>query len=245
MEYHYKHNFLIGCGEVDEYNRMKLSALLNFMQDVATMHSKLIGYGTTRCVELEIGWFLISWHIKIFSYPKGDENIEIKTWSRKIKGAHAFRAFEVYEENGSLVAKADSMWTLVNINTGRPIRPFDDMIEKYGQIDRSVFEQEKIKIDLPETVEDTISLRVQRRDIDTNKHCNNTKYMDFALEVISDEIYSKKNITELEIVYKKPVIYAENIEISYSKVSDNQYINVIKKEDGEIATLIKTTWSDM
>ena len=45
MDYHYKQNFLIGYGEVDEHNKMRMSSLLNFLQDVATMHSKTLGYG--------------------------------------------------------------------------------------------------------------------------------------------------------------------------------------------------------
>lgn len=243
MEYHYKQNFLVGYGEVDEYNRMKLSALLNFLQNVATMHSYQIGYGTTKCLELQIGWLLISWHIKMYSYPKGDTNIEIKTWSRKIKGAHAFRAFQIEDENGNLVAEVDSMWALVNLDSGRPIRPFDDMIEKYGEIDRNFFEEEKIKIDMPDDLESVLNLKIQRRDIDTNKHCNNTKYIDFALEAIPADLYKEKKVSELEIIYKKPVIYGENINISLSKIVDNEYINVIKKENDEIATIIRTYWA--
>ena len=73
MEYHYEEIFLIGYGEVDEHNRMRISSLLNFLQDVATMHSKSIGYGTTECMNRKIGWFLISWQIKMYSYPQGEQ----------------------------------------------------------------------------------------------------------------------------------------------------------------------------
>ena len=242
MDYHYKYSFLVGYGEVDEYNKMRISALLNFMQDVATMHSKIVGYGTTECNELGIGWLLLSWHIKMFSYPAGDTKIEIKTWSRGIRGCHAFRGFEVEDENGNLVARADSMWALINLKTARPMKPLDDMHKGYGVIERTFFEIEKVKIDVPETCDSSIKLKVQRRDIDTNKHCNNTRYMDFVLESIPENLYHNKSISELEIVYKKSVIYNENIEVNLSKITDNTYINVIKKEDGEISTLIRTTW---
>lgn len=244
-EYHYKHSFLVGYGEVDENNRMKLSALLNFLQDMATMHSKIVGYNSERCKELGIAWLLLSWHIKMYSYPKADTTIEVKTWSRKIKGAHAFRSFEVTDEEGNLIAHADSMWALVNIHTGRPMRPFDDMVELYGEIDRKLFEDERVKIDAPDNFDNKIELKVQRRDIDTNKHCNNTKYIEYALESVPDELYNEKVVSELEIIYKKSVFYNENIAVTCAKVSDNEYINTIQKEDNEIATLIKTKWSQI
>lgn len=242
MEYHYKHSFLVGYGEVDEHNRMRLSALLNYLQDMATMHSKMVGYSSNRCSELGIAWLLLSWHIKIYSYPKADMNIEIKTWSRKIKGAHAFRGFEVEDENGNLVAHADSMWALVNIDTGRPLRPFDDMLELYGEIDRTFFDDEKVRIDIPEKIDSNICLKIQRRDIDTNRHCNNTKYIEFALEIIPEDVYHVKNVSELEIVYKKQVVYGDSVDVSLTKVDENKFVNVIRKEDGEVATLIRTSW---
>lgn len=242
MDYHYKENFLVGYGEVDQHNRMKLSSLLNFLQDIATMHSKTIGYGTTKCKELGIGWMLLSWQIKMYSYPKGDTNVEIKTWSRGIKGIHAGRAYEVVDEDGNLVAQVDSIWALVDVNTKRPMRPLPGMADSYGAIERNFFENEKVRIDTPENVDNVVSLKVQRRDIDTNRHCNNTKYIEYAIEAVPQEIFDKMQIEELQIVYRKPVVYNENIKVTFSKVQGNEYVSTVIKEDGESATTIKTKW---
>ena len=242
MEYHYKHNFLLGYGEVDEFNRARISSLLNYMQDVATMHSKQIGYGATECNELKIGWVVLSWHIRVLSYPKSDTEIEVRTWARKLVGCHAFRAFDIYDLNCNKILEADSMWALINLEKGRPMKPFDDMIEGYGSIDRNFFEDEKVKIDLPEKIDSTTNFKVLRRDIDTNKHCNNTKYIDFALETVSDNIYENKEIEEIEMIYKKSIVCGDKIEVTNTIVNDNELINVIKNGNGEIATLIKTKW---
>lgn len=243
MNYHYKETFLVGYGEVDEHNRMRISALLNYLQNIATMHSKQLGYGTTECNDLNIGWILLSWHLQIFSYPKGDTKIEIQTWSRKMMGCHAFRGFEVSDEKGNLVARVDSMWTLIDKGTGRPVRLTEEIKNAYGIIDRFYFGDEKVKIEVPENQGDKINLKVQRRDIDTNKHCNNTKYIEYALEAIPEELYNTKNISELSIIYKKAIVYNDNIEVYCSKTTEDEYINIIKNESGDIATLIKTKWS--
>ena len=241
MEYHYKHEFLVGYGEVDEHNKLRLSALLNYFQDVATMHSKTLGYGTSECLKLGIGWLLLSWHVKMYSYPEGDTNIEVRTWSRGIKGIHARRAYEVLDEKGNLVAEADSIWALVNIKEKRPIRPLPGMNEAYGAIDRMPFEEEKIRIEEPESIDNIVSFYVPRRDIDTNHHCNNTKYIEYALEAIPQEIYNEKHVEELEIVYKKPVYDHEKIQATCTQ-KDEEFISRITNENNETATLIKTTW---
>lgn len=242
MDYHYKHQFLVGYGEVDEYNYLRMSSLLNYLQDVATMHSKTLGYGTSECMELGIGWLLLSWHVKMYSYPQGDSNIEIRTWSRGIKGIHARRAYEIVDEEGKLIAEVDSIWALVNIKEKRPIRPLPGMAEAYSAIDRMPFENEKVRIQEPENIDDKITMKVQRRDIDTNSHCNNTKYIEFAIEAIPEEIYSKKHIEEMEIVYKKQVVYQENIKVTCTKTDEDEFVNMIQNESGETTTIIKTKW---
>ena len=242
MEYHYKQNFLIGYGEVDEHNRLRISSLLNFLQNIATLHSKELGYGTTACLEKKIGWVLLSWHIRFFYYPQGDTNLVVKTWSRKLKGYHAFRTYQVEDESGKIVAEADSMWTLISLETGRPIRISEEMSNLYGEIDKNFFEEERVKIEIPAEHDNVIDLKILRRDIDTNKHCNNTKYIEFALESIPQEVYDNKKVKELEILYKKSVVYGNKIEVSCTNVAENEFVNVIKKENGEIATIIKTKW---
>ena len=244
MDYHYKHNFLVGYGEVDEYNCLRISSLLNFLQDVATMHSKTLGYGTSECMELGIGWLLLSWHLKMYKYPKGDTNIEIRTWSRGIERIHARRSYEIFDEDGELVAEADSIWALVDIKERKPIRPLEGMAEKYSAIDRKPFENEKVKILEPESIDSILSLIVQRRDIDTNRHCNNTKYIEYAVEAIPEEIYEKKHIEEMEIVYKKQVVYKDKINVTCSIIADDVFVNMIKNENDEVTTIIKTIWKE-
>lgn len=242
MDYHYKQIFLVGYGEVDEHNYLKISSLLNFLQDIATMHSKTLGYGTSECMEMGIGWLLMSWHLKMYTYPKGDTNIEIRTWSRGIKRIHAGRAYEFYDEDGKLLGEADSVWALANVRERKLIRPSQEMVEVYKAIERMPFENEKVKIQEPQTIDNQIKLKVQRRDIDTNMHCNNTKYIEYALEAIPEEVYLNKHIEEMEIVYAKQLVYNDEIIVTNTKISEDEYTNKILNNSNEVATLIHTKW---
>lgn len=242
MEFHYQQSFLIGYGEVDEQNRLKLSALLNFLQDTATLHSKTLGYGTTECQELGIGWLLLSWQIRMYSYPKGDSIITVKTWCRKMKGIHAGRGYEVVDEQGNLVAQVDSIWALCNIREKKIIRPLPEMMERYGAIEQNFFENEKVRLTGSELYDSQQSFVIQRRDIDTNHHCNNTKYIDFALETIPEEWYRSKNVMAFKIDYRKPLLYEEKFSVTLTKTEENTYLNTIYKESGEVATYIQTVW---
>lgn len=51
-KYHYAKKFFVGYGEVDRNNKLKISSILNYFQDMATLHSKLIGFGSQEMMEL-------------------------------------------------------------------------------------------------------------------------------------------------------------------------------------------------
>ena len=48
---------------------------------------------------------------------------------------------------------------------GRPIRIYDDMTNKYGQIDKCFFEEEKVKIDVTDEISDEIKLKIQSANL--------------------------------------------------------------------------------
>lgn len=238
--YHYAKKFLIGYGEVDKNNKCKISSILSHLQDMATLHSKTVGFGTEEMLKLGMGWVLLSWKIEIINYPEADREIEIRTWSRGLKGLHAYRSFEILDEEQNQLVIADSSWVLYDNNNRKPIKPLESM--NYGSIDRKMFDEIKIDIEVPDKIDEEIIYKVQRRDVDTNNHTNNVRYIEFALESIPEEIYEKKAIFRLEMIYKKQTFYGENLKISTTKYDENMCITIIRKENDEICTLVKTMW---
>lgn len=164
----------------------------------------------------------------------------MRTWSRGSKGLHAYRGFEILNENGEILVIADSSWVLYDNKDKKIIKPLGDM--KYGIIERKMFDDAKVKIDIPLKINNEIKYIVQRRDIDTNNHTNNVRYSDFILESIPEEVYEKKQIHCFEMIYKKQTFYEEELTISTTKLEENTYATVIRNEEGEICTICRTVW---
>ena len=53
-KYHYIQKYFVGYSDVDKNNRCKLSRIIDMLQNVATMHSKQVGYGTNKMMELKM-----------------------------------------------------------------------------------------------------------------------------------------------------------------------------------------------
>ncbi len=230
-KYHYTQKYFIGYSDVDKNNRCKLSKIIDMLQNIATMHSKQIGYGTKEMMTLKKGWLLLIWRIKVLKYPVADEFIDVRTWSKAFRGLHALRCFEVYNEAEELLIVAESSWVLFDLEAQKPVKVPDEMAKAYSEIPRDVFDVPTKKIQ--EGLDNNASVyefKIQKRDIDTNNHTNNSKYIEFLQEVLPDD----KIITELEINYKKQTVYDDKLKLYY-----DEDIGVIKNEDDEVCTVIK------
>lgn len=230
MDYHYAHKYLVGYSDVDKNNKMKISRIVDMFQNVATWHSKTIGYGTAEMMNLKQGWLVLEWKIKIFRYPVADEMIELRTWSKSPKGLHAYRDFEIVDESGSIMVLAESSWILYDLVNQKPIRLSNEMMEKYGAINRNALEEGISKIKESDINGHIFRISPMRRDIDTNNHVNNAKYVEFFEEILPADV----KINEIEIQYRKQTKLGETLQLNF-----DGKICVMKNENGEVTTIIK------
>lgn len=170
----------------------------------------------------------------MFSHPKYNDEITIKTWPRILEKFYSYRDFEIYDNNNSLIAIATSKWIMINVKTGKIERITDDILKAYGTVDKSVFDKTLIeKAVEPEYLKLNFKYKIQRRDIDTNGHVNNINYISYAIETLPEEIYEKNEFNNIQIHYKKEIKYGEIIKCYYS-VKHNKHIVTIKNEDDSI-----------
>ena len=212
MNYQYTKKFFIGYSDVDKNNKCKLSKIVDLLQNTATMHSKSVGYGTKGMMELKQAWLMLGWKVRILKYPEADMDVEVRTWSRAIKAVEAKRGYEIFSEDGELLIIADSTWALFDLEAQKLIRVPEEMKNAYGTIERDMFEGEKTeRLKDNNVLENQVTLFVGKRDIDTNNHMNNSKYLEYITEVIPDNV----RIDEFECIYRKQVGFGEQINISY------------------------------
>lgn len=231
MDYQYTKKFFIGYSDVDSNNRCKLSKIVDLLQNAATLHSNSLGYGTRKMMELKQAWLMLGWHVRILKYPEADMDVEVRTWSRGIKGVEAKRGYEILNENGEVLIIADSTWALFDLEAQKLIRAPEEMIKAYDALDKNPFENEKLERLRDNQINDVeLKIKVGKRDIDTNHHMNNAKYMEYAMEVLPEDII----ITEFDNVYRKQVAYGEEIKISYG-----EGICRIQNEKEEICFLLR------
>lgn len=228
-----KHNFEIGFSDVSNSNTLTNTAIIRILEDIAGMHSNLVGYGMNNIKETGLTWVLLNWKLRVFSRPHYGETIHVETWSRKSVRIYCYRDFKIYDNAGNVVAIATSKWVLLDANTMSIKKISPEILSKYESEDIPVFENEPEtdKIICPEVEPSNIFLyTIARRDIDINKHLHNLYYLDLAYETLPENIYQNIEFNQVEIMYKKEIKYNDKIKCFYYYDNNEHYV-AIKSDD--------------
>ena len=65
-------------------------------------------------------------------------DIEVRTWSRGVKGVEDKRGYEIFSEEGELLVIADSSWALFDLEAQKLIRAPEEMKEVFSEDIRTI-----------------------------------------------------------------------------------------------------------
>lgn len=217
-------------GEVSNKN------LLSYLEDTGGAHSAHCKFSIVDIEKDNLTWFILAWKMKVIKRPKAAQKIKIQTWGRPVKKLFMLRDFKIFDETGEIIAIATSKWCLIDTKTGKIAKVPDNLEEIYHKFrDESVFEIDDIKkLTVPNCeIQKEDKYKIRRFDLDGNKHVHNLNYVNFAYELLPEDIYDGKELNNIEIMYKKEIKYGETIKSSLY-VEDGVYTIVIKDETEEV-----------
>lgn len=233
MRFMYFFDGRIRYSEVDSEGRLTLASLLNYFQDCSTFHSEDLGLGVEYLAERHLVWVLSSWQIVVERYPRMGELVKIGTAPYEFKGFLGCRNFVMAAEDGAYLAKANSLWCLLNTDTGKPTVPPEEMIEGYVTSPKLDMEYAPRKIAIPENGDDGEIITVKKHHLDTNHHVNNGQYVNMAMEFLPEDFA----IRQLRAEYKKQALLDDALYPHVSRETKRQVIALNDAQGSPYAVL--------
>ena len=225
--------YTVKLSEIGRDNKATNKTILSYLEDVGGKHSNIAGYGVLNIPETHLTWLLLEWKLKVIRRPNYAEKIIAKTWSKDAVRCYAYRDFEIYDEQGNIIALAASKWVLVDTEKGKIIRVEQDLLSKYKpELEKNAFNdgEDFEKIKEPEEYQSETMYQVRRADIDVNNHMHNLNYLDLANEALPEEIYRGAHLDNVRITYKKEIKLGETVKCKYA-FENGKHIVVVKSED--------------
>lgn len=214
--YHYESR--VRFSETDKERKLTLEAIVDYFQDCSTFQTEDLGVGFSYLLPKNLTWVLAYWHIVVDEYPALGEKVEICTIPYDFRGILGKRNFFM-EKNGKRIVKADSLWTLLDMEKMIPVKIAKELSDRYPQGDKIEMEYLPRKITVSGIEESREILVIQKHHLDCNDHVNNGQYIKIASVFLPEDF----KIRQMRAEYRNqahlgdviwPYIYREENKIT-------------------------------
>ena len=116
----YSFDTRIRYSECGVNKKLTLPALVNYFQDCSTFHSAGTDGSWEALKDRGLAWMILFWEIEVARYPALYEDIKIGTIPYSIQGLFGCRNFFMQDSAGEVIAKANSIWVLIDLEKQFP-----------------------------------------------------------------------------------------------------------------------------
>ncbi|WP_201757247.1 acyl-ACP thioesterase domain-containing protein [Colidextribacter sp. OB.20] len=211
--------------DVDGRNQCKASALLNHLQNAATLAAEDGGFSRETLIQQYGAFWMLARSWYCLSRPlRYEDRLTIRTWHRGGKGAIMYRDYDILA-NGQLVGESVSAWVLADVNSRRLMR-LSAIPELTGTGGGELCKTMTLaKLRQPGDLHEAERRPMRYSDSDLNGHVNNTRYADFACDAVGMEsLPEDRYLAEMQIGYLAECRPGEVLTIQTSGLGDSRFV---------------------
>ena len=221
--------------EADYANHYKVYHMFTTFAELATENGAKVGLWNEQ-MKGKYGWVIAKQTLTINEPIRVDDIIEYSTIINNGSSA-IFPRYYFIKRDGKEVANCSAIWTLIDLEKRRIVMP--------GRVGLTVpVVQHDLKLDAPKNIEydeelkHVMTRQVLYSDVDLNRHMNNARYIDWALDLIDLGIHKDHFISEVTIHYKKEILPLANVEL-YMGQNDYGYVVEGRNKNNEVHFIIE------
>ncbi|MDX2285838.1 MAG: thioesterase [Bacteroidia bacterium] len=176
----------IGASWVDPVHDLRLTALCQWLQEIAGNHAHAYGFGFHGMQALGMVWVLHLMRIEIRRLPRWRDDVQLSTWVRGFDGPFSLRDFRMTSAEGEVLAGAVSRWVALDFGSRKPVR-LGSRVDAFPR-DPSArgASAEPRKLPAAAFGGPARPITAQHSDIDMVGHVNNVSYLRWALDSLPE-----------------------------------------------------------
>ncbi len=121
MSKYFEHRFKVDEDPKNYIRHVNNLRYLEWFIDTAIEHASSLGWGISTCKEMGLAWVAKSHSIEYISPAYQDDDLLITTWVEKVTATRITRCYECKRmDDEQLIAKANTVWVLVDYESGKP-----------------------------------------------------------------------------------------------------------------------------
>ena len=132
----FRHEFTVSSDVVDQNGHVSNVVYVQWMQDVAVLHSDLVG-GTWAMDAAGATWVVRSHRVEYLRPAFAGDRVEALTWVVHFRRVRSPRRYKfVRAMDNTVLAKGETEWVFVDAGTGRPRAIPDDVVGAFPVISK-------------------------------------------------------------------------------------------------------------
>jgi medium-chain acyl-[acyl-carrier-protein] hydrolase len=147
-------------------------------------------------------------------------------------------------EKGEKLVFAESSWIVVNLKRGRPVRLDSVMPPSYETNLSPGLTVEFPEIPKLEEHDREVPFLVRLHDLDVNRHVNNARYIEWAVETVPPEVLEKMAPAVVDAIFKNSAGYGDRIRSMVQRLGNVPAVFTHRLTDagGNDCALLRTEW---
>lgn len=213
----YTFNFEVPSYMSDIKYRLRAVSFMELAQDAAGKGADSMHFGDSDLKPLNAVWVLARMQLRFIDTPHRYDNVEFQTWHRGLQGAQYLRDYQMVDNGGKVLVASTSSWIIMEKTQRKMLfgQILQDYIPSEPQCDEKSIEKACPKITIPAGLEmqHAGTHPVRYSDVDYNIHANNTKYVQWALDLLPQEYTVNGDLKELLINFNREAHLGEDVKL--------------------------------
>ena len=207
----YTQEFRIASYQTDLSARIKPSAILEIMQEMAGVHAELLDVGRSRLLPMNQAWVLSRVEVQMDRFPLSGEIIKVETFPMPNRRVFFPRYFIFRDADGNQIGCAGTLWVVLDISTRKMVSGSEITSFMPDNSDLTA------PMGLPATVEEIAAdshedLRFPvYTDLDVNGHVNNTRYLDWCCNALGIDTMRTHEMRQFAVNYHQEILPGQEV----------------------------------
>lgn len=204
----YSKKYKIDFYQVGADRCLTLYSLMNMIQDIASDHAHLLGFGHDQ-LDANTHWVLVRQAIQMQLWPGWGDEIRIETFIANTAVGTPPRDVLIYFGE-KLIGRGQTSWLVIDGLTRKVASQKVDLLLEAAIDESCGLKTQKIIVKADE-VSPFKSIEVEYSDLDMNLHVNNAIYGQWVMNCVDISLWKEWRISDFHINYLQEILYQNKV----------------------------------
>lgn len=239
-------NYEIVFKDINEEGRCKITTMISYLTDIALAHAEAGGLDFFEEMKNGRSLIFVDYSLKINKYPTYRDVVTVKTYVELMEKFYAIRKYYGYNSKGEELFEAEALGLTFDIKNRKMLKVPDEYFDLYGVERKKYPKPNRVKIADINEITTEHEFEIRHTDKDRNRHVNNTKYVEWAMNIFSNRISDSYKVQSIDVKFEREVQTEDSIKIQAQLIEKEDGYEAIYKfidtSDDKETTRMKITW---